>query len=81
MGRRALSWFLKSLGRHLRLKPVKWQVFYIHYFVLYIEVFQGGHIIAAHYQTLSGIRRLHHIPGSVPSMAGINFHPALEQSN
>jgi hypothetical protein len=50
-------------------------------FVPYIEVFKGGHIIAAHHQTLPGIRRLHHIPGSVPSMAAINFHPALEKSN
>src|SRR6266853_2981324 len=26
MGRRALSWFLRSLARHRGLKPIKWQV-------------------------------------------------------
>jgi hypothetical protein len=49
MGRRASSWFLRSLESRLRLKPVKWQVICGLLVDIPIKAFKGGLVVATHH--------------------------------
>ncbi len=77
MGKRASSWFLRSLESRLRLTPVKWRVICSLLIVFRIEVLKGGPIAATHYSALPSIRRLHHIRGFVRFMVDNDVDPAL----